>query len=296
MTTCIQRIVLYTIPSLPVDEGRKASGDERNADQEDIDAMLDVIQECIRSLFRIGILVRKSTTRDRFERALRAPNLTFSDFFDINYVREKHAKIRDESISSRIGGAITKRREFMECCRDRRFALGEDDTGLEERTTETTTAATTFVLDSKVEGGGFDPEDDSTSSEDVARRNQEIHQQLKDIHDTILLFMKKIKTLEIAFFDHDDARDGPSEVITHSIERTGAKATYTKETWKLHSNQETKTVVRHYHITDHMATGLAKSQGRTYSESEEASGAYTRGEVVLAFPTNAESVPVLENQ
>ncbi|KAK4173636.1 hypothetical protein QBC36DRAFT_53569 [Triangularia setosa] len=131
--------------------------------------------------------------------------------------------------------------------------------------------------------------------EDRERRNQVIHQQLNEIHDTILLFMKKIQEIEIAFYDREKGEaDEPYKVITLSIKRTGAGAVCTKHTLLL--GQEGQTEIQYYHVTDHVATGLAKSQGRTYSESEESSGAYSRGEVVLAFPMTAISVPVVDNQ
>jgi len=133
------------------------------------------------------------------------------------------------------------------------------------------------------------------SPADAMQRNREIHQQLNDIHDAILIFLKKIQKLEILFFDQECGEGGePFKTITHSIERTGAGAICKKHTQAV--GQGAETAIRHYHITEHIATGLAKAQGRTYSESEEASRAYSRGEVILAFPLTAESVPVLENQ
>jgi len=133
------------------------------------------------------------------------------------------------------------------------------------------------------------------SSADATRRNREIHQQLNDIHDAILVFLKKIQKLEILFFDQECGEGGePFKVITHSIERNGARVICKKHTQAV--GQGAETAIRHYHITEYIAIGLAKAQGRTYSESEEASKAYAQGEVILAFPLTAESVPVLENQ
>ncbi|KAK4445769.1 hypothetical protein QBC34DRAFT_487117 [Podospora aff. communis PSN243] len=173
-----------------------------------------------------------------------------------------------------------------------RFAHKQGDSGMgmitpiwEEPVPSVGERCTRITLDLR-EGG---------SSEDRARRNQAIYDQLGDIHDAILLFMKKIQKLEICFYNEEwGEADAPRKVIIHSIERSGTKAVCRKRTSQL--GQDIVTDVRHYHVTGRTATGLAKSQRRTYSNSEEASRVYSQGEVVLAFPVTIESVPVLDNQ
>ncbi|KAG7284333.1 hypothetical protein NEMBOFW57_010705 [Staphylotrichum longicolle] len=127
-----------------------------------------------------------------------------------------------------------------------------------------------------------------------ARRNQTIRQQFHEIHDTVLLFMRKIQEIKIEFYDQEkDEADEPVMTITHSIDRQGAMASCKKHTSELGREQ---TQLRHYHITKHTTTDLAKAEGRNYSEVEETTSAYSQSEVVLAFPVTAASVPVLENQ
>ncbi|KAK1753770.1 hypothetical protein QBC47DRAFT_303960 [Echria macrotheca] len=133
------------------------------------------------------------------------------------------------------------------------------------------------------------------SSQDRARRIRDIHEQLDDIHDTILLFMRKIQKLEIRFFDQGIGEaNGPVKVITHSIERSGTGVICRKHTALLGRGAQTD--IRHYHVTDLPVTGLAGSQHRASSDSEGPSQVVSRSSVVLAFPLTAESVPVLENQ
>ncbi|KAK4233160.1 hypothetical protein C8A03DRAFT_19708 [Achaetomium macrosporum] len=135
----------------------------------------------------------------------------------------------------------------------------------------------------------------SRTTEEQARRRQTIEQQFRDIHDTILLFMKKIREIKIAFYDQEMGEaDQPISTITHSIDRWGTRAVCKKHTSQKSGGRRAE--VRHYHITEHIATGLPKAEGRIYSESEERSRAYSQGEVVLAFPLTENSVPVLENQ
>lgn len=89
--------------------------------------ILEIISESISSLFRIGILVRKATSRDRFSQALQVSDLTFSKEADISYVRQKHPKLGQGWLSTRIGGAVAKRRQFIAYSRDHRSRLGGDE-------------------------------------------------------------------------------------------------------------------------------------------------------------------------
>ncbi|KAI8956283.1 hypothetical protein F4801DRAFT_10365 [Xylaria longipes] len=92
-------------------EANAGPGLEKHESQD----ILDVISDCIRSLLKISILIRKATPRDRFARALQGDD-PFIDQFDINYVAEKHSKLNkpeSEWLCARLGRAITKRRQFL---------------------------------------------------------------------------------------------------------------------------------------------------------------------------------------
>ncbi|KAF9776184.1 hypothetical protein IL306_005658 [Fusarium sp. DS 682] len=89
--------------------------------------ILEVISESISSIFRIGILVRKATSRDRFSQALQVSDLTFSKEADISYVQQKHPKLGQGWLSDRLGGAVAKRRQFIAYSRDHRSRLGGEE-------------------------------------------------------------------------------------------------------------------------------------------------------------------------
>ncbi|RSL54254.1 hypothetical protein CEP54_010007 [Fusarium duplospermum] len=122
--------------------------EEDLTDRDEVHMILEVISDSVSSLFRIAILVRRATTRDRFERALQASDLAFPPEFDIDYVREKHPKIQQRSLSARLGGAIAKRRQLISYCRDHRSRLGAEQTINDDsasRMEKTSSKATTFV-------------------------------------------------------------------------------------------------------------------------------------------------------
>lgn len=83
--------------------------------------ILDVASECIRSLLKISILIRKATPRDRFAKALDGRENPFIDQFDINYVGERYPKLARPGsrwLRERLGRAITKRRQFLRYTRE----------------------------------------------------------------------------------------------------------------------------------------------------------------------------------
>ncbi|KAK5991975.1 Protein NO VEIN [Cladobotryum mycophilum] len=134
---------------------------------------------------------------------------------------------------------------------------------------------------------------DEGDAADIAKQREVIRQQFLEIHDTILLFMKNLQEIRVFFYD-DGGRsvDSINLSVTYPQVRRAAVARTCTDFSKKTSNKD----VRHYHITKHLVTGLAKNENRTYSEEEEASKAWAKSEVVLAFPLSKKSAPIVGNQ
>ena len=130
-------------------------------------------------------------------------------------------------------------------------------------------------------------------AEVLAKQRERIRQQFRDIHDTILLFMRNLEEIEVTFYDDDNKMECTA---LYSIDRptVGKLVTLTKSTTA--EDGEERKEETYFHCTKHIATGLVRSENRTYSEDELRSGAYTNSEVVLAFPLDQGSEPILENQ
>ncbi|KAK7947853.1 uncharacterized protein PG986_008739 [Apiospora aurea] len=58
----------------------------------------------------------------------------------------------------------------------------------------------------------------------------------------------------------------------------------------------TEDEARYFHVTTHEATNLAKNDNRTYSDKEESSRAYSKSQVILAFPLTEASEPIIKPQ
>lgn len=129
------------------------------------DMLLQIISESIKSLLRLGILVRKVGARDRFQQALRNSDSAFPAWFDINYVRERYGKLRNSQLSDRLGSAIAKRRQVIKYCRDHRSRLGLDEASHDATASERISSkATTFLPIADLQFGKIlEEEDDSIS-------------------------------------------------------------------------------------------------------------------------------------
>jgi hypothetical protein len=128
---------------------------------------------------------------------------------------------------------------------------------------------------------------------DVQTRQREtIRQQFADLHETILLFMKNLQKIELTIYAGDDVTVESSSTYT-TDRRADGKAVVRKTSFQ---DGEIGIEEQYYLIVKHTVTGLEKNDNRTYSESEEASQAYSSSDVVLAFPVTAESAPVIDDQ
>lgn len=152
----------------------------------------------------------------------------------------------------------------------------------------------------------FEPEEDLPSSmtritlyfydneevETQRRERNNITRQLWGLQGTILLFLKNLRNINITEFNQDGN-------LTRS--RKIAMVKDTPSGWvQLNSAEyvDTITIVnsQKFHITSHLAEGLAKNENRTYTKAEEDTKAYSTAEVVLAFPLDHENNPIIEAQ
>ncbi|RDL42221.1 uncharacterized protein BP5553_02200 [Venustampulla echinocandica] len=98
----------------------RPDGDEEVSEIKEIFAS---ITDAINNLFRLSMIIRNSTSRDRYSKAAAAAAASspFNDQFDISHVRHKfptlHSKGKDW-LAIRLGKAITQRRQYLWYCRE----------------------------------------------------------------------------------------------------------------------------------------------------------------------------------
>ena len=116
-----------------------AEPEERSEIQEIFGSVADLTVE----LFKISMLIRKATPRDRYLKATAHVKEPFDDRYDVAHVEQKFPKLARPDrarLKALLGKAITQRREFLRYARDHRYKLSvkqdpqiAEDARLEER-------------------------------------------------------------------------------------------------------------------------------------------------------------------
>jgi hypothetical protein len=136
---------------------------------------------------------------------------------------------------------------------------------------------------------------DQSDPADRERDRQIINQQFLELQDTLLLFLRKLRKIEVSF--HDEEGSQTKGVIFTLSRIEGSDAAVIERTCTDAAQNRKRT----YHIVKHIARGLARSENRDLSDAEEATRSFATSEIVLAFPViedpvTEEEVPVIEPQ
>jgi hypothetical protein len=95
------------------------------SDDEEISEIKEIfesIADAINNLFRLSMIIRNNTSRDRYAKAAAAAlSVPFDDKFDISHVEHKFPALKSkgkEWLIVRLGKAITQRRQYLRYCRE----------------------------------------------------------------------------------------------------------------------------------------------------------------------------------
>jgi hypothetical protein len=114
----VDRARTSTDPSTPVSEPLS-----------EIHEIFQSISETITSLFKLSILIRNNSSRDRYAKALASVSKApFDDRFDIEHVGNKFPRLcRDDMawLRVRLGKAITHSRQYLRYCREHHEKLSK---------------------------------------------------------------------------------------------------------------------------------------------------------------------------
>ncbi|KAI8635259.1 hypothetical protein F5Y19DRAFT_5509 [Xylariaceae sp. FL1651] len=127
--------------------------------------------------------------------------------------------------------------------------------------------------------------------EQLEKTRQSIQAQFEDLQETLLLFMKNLQKIHVALYDEMWQQKSS---VTYSIQRPRDTYAILKTTRAIKGVIEED--VKRYHTTKHDVTNLAKNENRIYSADEESTRAYSKSQVVLAFPLTESDVPIVESQ
>jgi hypothetical protein len=134
--------------------------------------------------------------------------------------------------------------------------------------------------------------DPSVLSE-IAPQKESVIQQFKRLKRTLLLFLKKLKRIEVSIYDDDDTLSSCTTYSSHYEEDTH-RATLTETCLK---NGTLEKETEQYHVIKKQVYGLPRHDNRTYADDvKEEERPDATAEVVLAFPIDPYSIPVIKTQ
>ncbi|VUC31113.1 unnamed protein product [Clonostachys rosea] len=136
---------------------------------------------------------------------------------------------------------------------------------------------------------------DNGTPGNLTKRRDEVIKQLKELQGESLLFVNKLRGINIAVFESDEHKIwSKSMKLSDSLNFAQVSELRTSE-FDDASGVDSETV-RKFHVTKHLATGLAKNENRSYSETEEGLALYSTSQVILAFPLDQHDEPIIEIQ
>lgn len=127
---------------------------------------------------------------------------------------------------------------------------------------------------------------DTGDSAALEKTHQIIQEQFRELQETILLFMKNLRKICIAFHSADGAE---TSSVQYSIDRPETNRAVLTRTGS--ENGVKKEHVKHYHVTTHQATDIPRHENRTHSGQADHTS-----QIVLAFPLSETSIPIIEPQ
>ncbi|PIG82100.1 hypothetical protein AARAC_000013 [Aspergillus arachidicola] len=122
--------------------------------------------------------------------------------------------------------------------------------------------------------------------------HQTIFEQLGDLRQTSLLFLRNLRQIEIFFYE---GNGGMRRSKTFRVRNAPGHNVFLEAT-VVDGDEDSTTVEQRYHVTRHIATGLPMSDSRNVLGTYETDTAFSDAEVVLAFPLTVDSRPLLEKQ
>ncbi|KAK8133494.1 hypothetical protein PG984_005506 [Apiospora sp. TS-2023a] len=125
----------------------------------------------------------------------------------------------------------------------------------------------------------------------MAATRQTIEKQFEELQETFLLFMKNLRKINVAFYNEMGENTSSA---SYSVEKPEPNHAVLRRSKSREGTVETR--ANHFHVTTHEATNLAKNDNRSYSVSEERSRAYSKSQIVLAFPLSETFEPIIKPQ
>lgn len=140
-------------------------------------------------------------------------------------------------------------------------------------------------------------EEGHVGEHDASRNREDIWQQLRELEPTLLLFVSKLKRIEVVSYDREGRQDWAMRLSRCQDGEGRGRVVLEKRNADTANLDSVAPEGYIYHVVEHMATNVARHDNRALLASEGGSkSASGQSRIVLAFPVSSESVPVIEPQ
>ena len=131
--------------------------------------------------------------------------------------------------------------------------------------------------------------------DEISRSRDNIQRQFLALEPAFLLFVSKLKRIDVLFHD----QHGQQFWARRLSRRRAADVHRVVLEIRLANTDNLDNIdpeAHSYHVTEHMATNVARHENRDLSVSEAASPSSRQSKIVLAFTVSSDSVPVIKPQ
>ena len=132
----------------------------------------------------------------------------------------------------------------------------------------------------------------SEDADQMRREREDIKKQFRDLEPAILLFVGKLRRIDITFFNRGGQHYWATRLTRCQAPEVN-QALVEKRVSEGASLDDVEPESHIHYITEHIATNVAPHEDRTPSASDRSS---RQSKIVLAFPITAQSVPIIEPQ
>uniref|UniRef100_A0A8H7N5K6 Uncharacterized protein n=1 Tax=Bionectria ochroleuca TaxID=29856 RepID=A0A8H7N5K6_BIOOC len=136
---------------------------------------------------------------------------------------------------------------------------------------------------------------DNGTPADLKERRGEVINQLKELQGEALLFVNKLRRINIAVFESGEDKIWSKSMALSDSPNFPQGSELRTSKFDATSGTDSE-MVRQFHVTKYDATELSRNENRSYSETEEDLALYSTSQVVLAFPLDENDEPITEIQ
>ena len=134
---------------------------------------------------------------------------------------------------------------------------------------------------------------ENEDAERMRRDREDIRQQFRELEPAVLLFVRRLRCIDIAFYDEHDEQEWATRLSRRLSEQSNRVILAKRVT----DTEDVEDVVEEshlYYLTEYMASDVARHEGR--DPDGTAGPVSQKSKIVLAFPVTAESVPIIKQQ